>query len=128
MRTRFFIIRNPRTGWYGRYLFDKTLETLRSSGAHVESVSTKGRVDRSLLAREAMQSGAFDAIVAAGGDGTIHDVAAGLVGDATPLGVIPTGTGNVFARELEYSFAPFTLARTLQAGPVERIPLGEVNG
>ncbi|MGI9383706.1 MAG: diacylglycerol/lipid kinase family protein, partial [Methyloligellaceae bacterium] len=41
---------------------------------------------------------------------------------------IPTGTGNVFARELEYSFAPFTLARTLQAGPVERIPLGEVNG
>ena len=75
-----------------------------------------------------MRSAAFDAIVAAGVERTIRDVARELVGSAMPLGVIPTGTGNVFARELGYSFAPFALARTLQAGTVESIHLGEVNG
>ena len=128
MRTRFFIIRNSRAGRYGRYIFDTTLETLRASGADVESVLTEGRGDGALRAREAMQSAAFDAIVVAGLERTIRDVAAELVGSTMPLGVIPTGTGNVFARELGYSFAPFALARTLQTGPVQRIPLGEVNG
>lgn len=128
MRTRFFIIHNSRAGRYGRYIFDTTLKTLRASGADVESVSTEQLGDGTLRAREAMQSAAFDAIVAAGAERTIRDVATGLVGSAMPLGVIPTGTGNVFARELGYSFAPFALARTLQAGPVERMPLGEVNG
>jgi len=128
VRNRFFIIRNPRAGRYGRYIFDTTLEALRASGADVESVSTEGRRDGALQAREAVQSAAFDAIVAAGVERTIREVAAELVGSAMPLGVIPTGTGNVFARELGYSFAPFALARTLQAGPVERISLGEVDG
>ncbi len=128
MRTRFFIIRNPRAGRYGRYIFDSTLEALRANGADVESVFAEGPGDGALQAREAVRSSAFDSIVAAGVERTIRDVAKELVGSAMPLGVIPTGTANIFARELEYSFAPFALARTLQAGPVESIPLGEVNG
>ncbi len=128
MRTRFFIIRDPRASRYGRYIFNTTLESLCETGSHVESVSVKRREDGARLAREAMQSGAFDAIVGAGGERMIHNVAAGLVGSATPLGIIPTGTGNVFANELGYSFAPFALARTLQAGSVEHIPVGQVNG
>jgi diacylglycerol kinase family enzyme len=128
MRTRFFIIRDPRASRYGRYVFNTTLENLRDAGSHVESVSVERREDGARLAREAMQSGAFDAIVGVGGERMIHNVAAGLVGGETPLGVIPTGTGNVFASELGYSFAPFALARTLQTGSVEHIPVGEVNG
>ena len=128
MRTRFFIIRDPRTSMYGRYVFNTTLESLRESGSHVEVVSVERREDGDRLAREAMRSGAFDAIVGAGGERLIHNVAAGLIGGATPLGVIPTGTGNVFANELGYSFAPLSLARALQAGSVEHIPVGEVNG
>jgi YegS/Rv2252/BmrU family lipid kinase len=42
-----------------------------------------------------------DLVVAAGGDGTISDVAEALIGTAIPLGIIPVGTANVFARELE---------------------------
>jgi len=42
----------------------------------------------------------FDLAVAAGGDGTVSDVIDGLAGNATPLGIIPTGTGNLIAREL----------------------------
>lgn len=128
MHTRFLIIRNPRAGWHGRHLCEATLEALRNYGASVETVSTTGREEGTLRAREALRSGTFNAVMAAGGDGTIHDVAAGLVGGAMPLGVIPTGTGNVFARELGYPFAAAALAQTLREGSVERIPLGQVNG
>ncbi len=128
MRKRFFIIRDPRVSRFGRYIFNTTLEGLRDAGAEVESVSVTRRRDGVDLAREAMQSGTFDAIVGAGGERMVHNVAAGLIGGRTPLGVIPTGTGNVFAKELGYSFAPLTLARTLQADPVEQIPVGQVNG
>ena len=43
-------------------------------------------------------STAHDAIVVAGGDGTVHRAVCGLDGSPTPLGVVPMGTGNDFAR------------------------------
>ncbi len=128
MRTRFFIIRDPRASRYGRYVYDTTLERLRDTGCHVDSTEVKKRRDVPGLARQAMLSGDFDVIVGAGGERLVHNVAAGLVGGETPLGIIPTGTGNVFAHELGYSTAPFSLAKDLQTGPVERIPVGRVNG
>jgi YegS/Rv2252/BmrU family lipid kinase len=43
----------------------------------------------------------FDLVVAAGGDGTVSSVLDGLHGSTIPLGIIPTGTGNLIAREFE---------------------------
>jgi len=51
------------------------------------------------LSRKAIKLG-FDTVVAVGGDGTLLEVANGLVGSSTALGVIPTGTGNDFARSI----------------------------
>jgi len=45
----------------------------------------------------------FDVMVAVGGDGTINEVASGLINKPTALGVIPLGSGNGFARHLEIS-------------------------
>ena len=79
-------------------------------------------------AADAARSGRFDAVVAAGGDGTIHDVAEGLIGCSTPLGIVPLGTGNVLAREIQLPWSPNRLAGALLEGEVHSIPVGQVNG
>jgi len=70
----------------------------------------------------------FDAVVAAGGDGTVSAVAAALVGTATPLGILPLGTLNHLARDLKISFNLQEAARTIAEGKIHEIDVGEVNG
>ncbi|MEE8299371.1 MAG: diacylglycerol kinase family protein, partial [Thermodesulfobacteriota bacterium] len=61
---------------------------------------TKADVSARTIAEEAVSQGA-DLVVAFGGDGTMLQVAEGLINTGVPLGVIPGGTANVFASELE---------------------------
>ncbi|MBR3528166.1 MAG: diacylglycerol kinase family lipid kinase [Bacteroidales bacterium] len=58
------------------------------------------------LAREAVQQGCFDAIVAVGGDGSVNDVVSGMVGSDLALGIIPCGSGNGLARNLKIPLTP----------------------
>lgn len=59
--------------------------------------------DAERFAREAAQSGDYDLIVAYGGDGTVMEVANGMIGGDVPLAVLPGGTGNALASELGIS-------------------------
>jgi YegS/Rv2252/BmrU family lipid kinase len=111
-----------------RHLYRATLSSLRRRGAHAEIVETASHGEGMKGAVEAALGGQFDAVVAAGGDGTVHDAAEGLVGHAIPLGILPLGTGNVFARELKLRRSPEALARTLLSGEARTIPVGQVNG
>ncbi len=127
-RTRFLIIHNPNAGPAARRLYRATLARLKHLGAHTEIVDTIQHGEGARAAAEAAKTGRFDAIVAAGGDGTAHDVAEGLVGHSTPLGIIPMGTGNVFAREINLPSSPSEIVKTLFDGSARAIPLGQVNG
>ena len=127
MRRRFFILHNPKAGLTARRHYHMILSLLRDAGAHIELVETSRHGEGMRVAAEAALSGSFDAIVAAGGDGTVHDAAEGLLGCAMPLGVIPMGTANVFAREVGLPLSSESVASTLLYGTTRSIPVGEIN-
>ncbi|MFN8218631.1 MAG: diacylglycerol kinase family protein [Fimbriimonadales bacterium] len=78
------------------------------------------------LARQAALEGA-DVVVAAGGDGTVGEVANGLAGTSACFGVLPTGTGNDFARTLGIGTDLDNAARVLAEGELLHIDLGKVS-
>ncbi len=78
-------------------------------------------------ARAALRNGC-EAVVAAGGDGTIRCVAGVLADGEIPLGVLPVGTLNHFARDLGIPLELAAAARVVAGGRVHRLDLGEVNG
>mgnify|MGYP003295125932 CR=1 FL=1 len=71
----------------------------RYNGWEVEFYSTKGAGD-AFRAAGAFASAGVDVVVAIGGDGTVNEVAKGLVGSRTRLAIIPAGSGNGLARHL----------------------------
>src|SRR5688572_7719683 len=77
--------------------------------------------------RRAAAHGA-DAIVAAGGDGTVSTIAGMLAGTDVPLGVVPLGTLNHFARDAGLPPRPGQAVRVISAGRSRLIDLAEVNG
>ncbi|WP_037283818.1 diacylglycerol/lipid kinase family protein [Rubellimicrobium mesophilum] len=70
----------------------------------------------------------FDAIVGAGGDGTVMTVAGALMDSGHRFGVLPLGTFNYFARGLGIPEDPRAAAEVILAGGTRRVSLAEVNG
>jgi len=77
-------------------------------------------------AREALDAGA-DIVVAAGGDGTVRAVAEALTGTGTPMGVLPAGTGNLLARNLDIPHTDLAAALDLVfSADDQRIDVGRL--
>src|SRR5215216_716741 len=72
---------------------------VRDKGHFVESMITFNAGDAAAFAADAAQRG-VDVVAAAGGDGTLNEVVNGLDGYDVPLGIIPLGTANDFARQV----------------------------
>ncbi len=80
------------------------------------------------LARRFSEEGE-EVVVEAGGDGTLNAVVGGLVGTKTVLGILPTGTMNVFARELNIPFGHLAAALdVIDGGHVKEVDLFETEG
>jgi diacylglycerol kinase (ATP) len=79
------------------------------------------------LARRAVAE-EIDMVIAAGGDGTLHEVAAGLVGTDCTLAIIPLGTMNNVARSLEISETIEKACAIIAHGETRRIDVGKING
>lgn len=72
----------------------------------------------------------IDLMVVAGGDGTVNYVVNAMKrkGLDIPVGVVPAGTANDFARALGMSCEPLEAARQIASGSVDRVDVGCVNG
>lgn len=69
-----------------------------------------------------------DCVLIAGGDGTINAAARGLVETGLPLGVLPFGTANDFARSIGVSEDIEAATRVIVDGIIRKVDIGEVNG
>jgi diacylglycerol kinase family enzyme len=102
-----------------------------SRGHDVEVVETNRRGHATRFAHDAARRG-LDIVIGFGGDGTLNEVATGIAGTETALGVLPGGSTNVFARTLGLPNDPVAaadhLAGGIDAGAIEPIGLGQVNG
>lgn len=87
---------------------------------------TTDRMRAGALTQAALDEGASSLIVV-GGDGTVRDAAERIVGGDVPLGIMPSGTANLFARNLDLPVRSHArAARIALEGTVGRIDLGRV--
>lgn len=126
MKTLFIL--NPTSGR------KKTRDTLQSviesvyaeSGYEFRIQRCDRKEDVDPVLEEARRQG-VELVVAVGGDGTVHEVAARLIGTPTILGIVPTGSGNGLARHLQIPLEPAAALRALAASRVEEIDTAFVN-
>lgn len=121
---RILVILNPAANSTKARSLKQKIESL-SRRAAVRLTSLPGEARN--LAETAVQEG-FSIVVAAGGDGTINEIANGLAGSKTVLGVLPVGTMNVFATELGIPGHDLAKAwEVIEGGCVVKIDLPQAN-
>src|SRR5688572_4919501 len=101
---------------------------LRAQFGPFQVLFTKQRGDAAALAGGAARDGA-KLIIACGGDGTISEVANGILsaGKDVELGILPSGTGGDFRRTLEIPVQSRAAARILRTGRTVRIDVGRIS-
>jgi diacylglycerol kinase (ATP) len=121
------VISNPRAGRReADHGLDESIQELRRAGWDVTVCPTTAPFDATRLAREAAEAG-MDAVLIAGGDGTLNEAVQALEGTDTALGYLPYGTVNIWAREIGLPGNPLAAARAIAGGRIETIDLGRAN-
>jgi diacylglycerol kinase (ATP) len=125
------VVVNPISGSSSR---DRALTefraTLEQGRMSVRLRETRGPGDGAVIAAEEAALGT-DVVVAAGGDGTVNDVARGLAplaGTVSALAILPRGTSNLVARDLGLPFRARDNARVVLDGRTRPFDLGVANG
>lgn len=133
MPRRLIVIHNALAGAGHEARLAMVLARLAALGATAHVVETVDPEEAFERATAAARGGQADVVVAAGGDGTLRQVAAGVAaagaGSAgVSVGLIPLGTGNVVATEIGLGKRAGDIARTLACGPTIEISGAHANG
>lgn len=129
MKTRqLTIIINPNSGTVSKKGLAKWLpHHLSRLGYEVKVEYTKGPGDATEIAARAAREGAYG-VLACGGDGTVNEVARGLINTPTALGIIPTGSGNGLARHIGIPCDPERSLEVIEENHIIHCDYGTVNG
>jgi len=125
---RILIIANPLVGIRKekKAVVDRITGEIRKKGGTVDvTYIMKHGVGRTYASRAVLEG--YDSVYAAGGDGTVNEVASGLVNRNVPLGIIPIGTGNGLARGLGIPLDIDSVLRMLRDNRVEAIDAGKIS-
>jgi YegS/Rv2252/BmrU family lipid kinase len=122
---RALMIVNPRAR-RGAASIAPVRDFLASSGFRlIDEQPTGGDSISDLISRHADRC---DLVIVGGGDGTLNAAASALVYTGLPLGVLPLGTANDFARTMNIPLDPLKAAELIVQGRTKHVDLGEVNG
>ncbi len=125
MKKNIFIV-NPISGTKDKENILRLISDFFEEGTY-EIVYTERAGHAEELARKASEKGAF-CVIAVGGDGTVNEVARGLVHTETALGIVPCGSGNGLARHLGISMKPAEALETLKNAEVQTCDYGMICG
>lgn len=89
-------------------------------------VYTESQGHATILSKEAAQN-RVDVVVAVGGDGTVNEIATGLVDTDTAMAIIPAGSGNGLARHLKIPMCSRRALDVINSGKVRRIDTATIN-
>ncbi|HEY0441183.1 MAG TPA: diacylglycerol kinase family protein [Xanthobacteraceae bacterium] len=134
MSLRLAVLLNASAGTIERHGCDRLIEQLTAAFdrhgvvATVVAVPCLELAEAARQARQAVLAGELDGVVVGGGDGTIRTVAAVLVESEVPLGIIPLGTLNHFARDAGLPLVPEQAVAVIAGAHTRRVDVGEVNG
>jgi diacylglycerol kinase family enzyme len=125
---RIFVIVNARSGCGNDEALAQRVQGLfTAAGVEAEVHLAHGGAEIKARIAQAITRHA-DAIIAAGGDGTVSAVAGALAGGQIALGVLPLGTLNHFAKDLGLPLDLEAAVRQIATGRTMRVDVGEVNG
>ena len=124
------LITNPAAEATSQHVKEVIVKAL-SSDLRLEVVDTAAPGHATAVASEAVRSG-YGLVVAFGGDGTLNEVANGMVGSNTPLAILPGGNANVVCRNLglpaDIVGATGRLLNGLREHTTRRISVGRTGG
>ncbi len=122
-----FIV-NPISGTAAKEVVMRRLKRIFTPAKGYEALyyKTKGSGD-ALDAAQRFRDGNYDIVVAVGGDGTVNQVARGLVGSNVKLGIIPLGSGNGLARHLKLPLSYIRAIEVILAENTQKIDAGKIN-
>ena len=126
---RVALIYNPASGQYSARrpaAVQEALAVLREGGVEVEAYETGAPGSGAAYAQECIRQDC-GAILACGGDGTVHEIVQVLVGTGVALGVIPLGTANALASDLGLIAPAADVARKLLQSSTARVPVGRIH-
>ena len=122
------LIYNPASGQHSARrssYVQKALAVLREAGVEAEALETHAPGSGKALALAAARQG-YDAVLACGGDGTVHETLQSLVGTDVALGVVPLGTANALAQNLGLGRDPVKATRALLDAKPMAVPVGRI--
>jgi diacylglycerol kinase (ATP) len=121
-----FIV-NPKSGVDREKTIVEAIEAKLDKSVFSYAIAHTERAKHGIdLAREAAANGAF-AVVAVGGDGSVNDVAQGLVGTNTALAIVPKGSGNGMARTIEIPLDIAGALDVINQGKMQKVDVGYAN-
>lgn len=118
---------NSSSGWSDSDQVRQKLESILSSGARLDVKQVERGMNITEESKAIVATGA-GVLIAAGGDGTVNAAASALIYKPTALGIIPAGTLNHFARDLQIPIEPEAAAQLLLDGCTIEVDAAAVNG